>query len=161
MVTVIMGVSGCGKTTVGGLLAKIIGVPFYDADAFHPASNVARLAAGIPLNDGDRLPWLNDLAAQITQWEKQGGAVLACSALKESYRNILSGGAPGAVQFVYLKGTIGCIGERMKKRSGHYMPLRLLESQFAELEPPVNVLTVSIDGTPDRIASTIAKNLVA
>ena len=159
MVTVVMGVSGCGKTTVGRLLGERLGVPFYDADEFHPAANVAKMAAGIPLNDTDRFPWLRDIAAHIVGWEEKGGAVLACSALKESYRAILSERAPGKVLFVHLQGTMKCIAERMKNRASHYMPLSLLESQFAALEPPRDAITISIDEPPETIVETIFQSL--
>jgi len=106
MVIILMGVSGCGKTTVGELLAKKLSLPFFDADDFHPVENVKKMQSGMPLNDDDRKPWLDELARQIKKWNRNDGAVLACSALKEKYRQILRGNSNREdVQIVYLKGT--------------------------------------------------------
>jgi gluconokinase len=134
-VYVIMGVSGCGKTTVGRALAAELGCPFYDGDDFHPPENVARMAQGIPLNDADRAPWLARLAALIRgRMEREETAVLACSALKRPYREQLR--VNEQVQFVYLHGAFALIRQRMQQRGAHYMPAALLHSQFAALEPP-------------------------
>jgi gluconokinase len=159
MIVIVMGVSGCGKTTVGRHVAQLLGLPFYDADNFHPASNVAKMGAGIPLTDEDRFPWLGALAAHIEEWERKGGAVLACSALKERYRRVLAGNAPGSVRFVHLQGTKECIAERMKTRPGHYMPVTLLDSQFAALEPPADAIVESIVDPPEVIAQRIVQKL--
>jgi carbohydrate kinase (thermoresistant glucokinase family) len=159
MVVVVMGVSGSGKTAVARLLAGTLGMPFYDGDDFHPAANVAKMAQGIALDDDDRRPWLTGLAAKIAQWEERGGAVLACSALKERYRTTLSSQSSSAVRFVFLQGSRELISRRMQKRSGHFMPISLLDSQLAELEPPTNAITVSIEDPPERIVEHIMSAL--
>ena len=158
MIIILMGVSGCGKTTVGQILANKLNMPFMDADDFHPPENVEKMNKGKPLTDADRYPWLKCLADNIIKWNRTGGAVLACSALKEKYRKILSSGNP-EVFYVYLKGEKNLIFDRMKKRKGHYMPLSLLDSQFKALEEPENVITVSIKKTPQEIAGQIIKLL--
>lgn len=140
---IIMGVSGCGKTTLGKSLADELGWHFFDADEFHPASNIAKMKAGIPLSDADRTPWLWQLNA-LLQTNPQ--AVLACSALKQSYREILSYQLP-QVRFIHPHGTFQVILDRIKKRSletGHYMPAALLQSQFDTLEPCLNALMIDI-----------------
>ncbi|MBN1759471.1 MAG: gluconokinase [Chitinispirillaceae bacterium] len=159
MVIIVMGVSGCGKSTVGAAVAAELGLPFYDADDFHPAANVARMEEGIPLRDEDRYPWLEILAAKITEWNRSGGAVLACSALRESYREILRGDQKAAARFVHLQGSRELIGQRMRQRTGHYMPVGLLESQFAALEPPEDAITISVDQTPEPIVRRILDEL--
>ncbi|MCL5269291.1 MAG: gluconokinase [bacterium] len=158
MIFIVMGVSGCGKTTVGRLLAEALGLPFYDADHFHPPENVAKMSRGIALDEADRLPWLERLAGKMADWEATGGAVLACSALKEHYRRRLGLGQPH-VRFIYLKGSRDLILARMRARRDHYMPASLLDSQFAALEEPAGVLTVSIDASPERIAQDILDRL--
>lgn len=142
---VVMGVSGCGKSTVGALLADRLGVPFLDGDDFHPASNKAKMAAGIPLNDADRAPWLariGQLLAEVAASEQSGQAgqaghagppVVACSALKRSYRDLLRSQAPGVV-FVHLTGDAASIAARLNARAHEFMPSTLLESQLATLE---------------------------
>lgn len=152
---VVMGVSGCGKSTVGRLLAARLGIPFHDADDFHPESNVRKMAAGKPLNDTDRWPWLGVLAALLADNEKAGSSVvLACSALKVSYRRALA--AEGAaIRFVYLKGGPEVIGARLEARHGHFMPTSLMASQFDALEPPRNAIAVSIDQPIDMIVQEI------
>ncbi|MEN9361019.1 MAG: hypothetical protein RL095_2554 [Verrucomicrobiota bacterium] len=142
MTYIIMGVCGCGKSTVGEALAKALGLPFHDADPFHPAANVAKMKAGIPLNDEDRQPWLENLAAHIRQWNTQGGAVLACSALKEKYRDILRSG--GAVRFILVHGPKELLAARLAGRSGHFMNPALLDSQLATLEIPFDALHVDL-----------------
>ena len=159
MVYVVMGVSGCGKTTVGSLLAGELELPFYDADDFHPAHNVRKMTAGKPLTDADRKPWLNRLSKEIRLWNMEGGAVLACSALKEAYREVLTGNEPDNLCFIYLKGTDIEILDRLQSRRNHYMPTSLLDSQFDALEEPANALEVSISGTPDEIVSEILMKL--
>ena len=132
---VVMGVSGSGKTTVGELLARRLGVVYAEADAFHPASNVAKMAAGVPLTDADRLPWLQAIAAWIGEQEQAGReAVVSCSALKRSYRDLLRDGHPG-VWFLHLAGPEPVIAERISGRHGHFMPASLLDSQYADLQP--------------------------
>lgn len=139
----IMGVSGCGKSTIGSALAEKLGLPFLEADGFHPATNVEKMRAGIPLDDGDRLPWLVSLNYALKNHEN--GAVLACSALKNSYRDILSAGLAGSFHIVLLNGTHECILERLQARKGHFMPVNLLKSQFDILETPADGLLVSIE----------------
>lgn len=133
---VVMGVSGCGKSTVGSLLAQRLGMPFLDGDDFHPAANKQKMAAGVPLTDADRAPWLGRLG-ELLAGEADGGAtvppVVACSALKRRYRDLLRSYAPGVV-FIHLAGTAATIGARMEARAHEFMPRTLLESQFAALE---------------------------
>lgn len=159
MVIIVMGVSGCGKTTVGRLLADRLKLPFRDADHFHPEPNIEKMRAGIPLNDEDRKPWLENLNQSMRQWNREAGAVLACSALKKSYRDLLRNGFnPNEVIFVFLKGNKELIAGRLKQREGHYMPPGLLDSQFKALEEPVNALTIFIEATPeDIVEQTISK----
>lgn len=129
---VVMGVSGCGKSTVGSLLAVGLGVPFLDADALHPPANVATMAAGTPLTDADRLPWLRRVGTELAAAPE--GVVVACSALRRSYRDLLRGEAPD-VRFVHLVGTREQLAARMTARLDHFMPASLLDSQLAALEP--------------------------
>jgi len=131
-----MGVSGCGKSTVAGLLARRLSCDLVEGDDLHPAENVAKMTAGVPLTDADRLPWLRRIAAWIADRADTGrDGVVTCSALKRSYRDLLRGPGNG-VLFVYLRGTKEVIGQRLAARHGHYMPPSLLDSQFADLEPP-------------------------
>lgn len=132
-VLVVMGVSGCGKSTVGTALAQALRVEFVEGDAFHPPENVARMAAGVALTDADRAPWLRRLAAHIAQAAPRG-VVVSCSALKRSYRDTLRGGH--TVRFVWLDAPRAHLEARMATRTGHYMPASLLASQLATLEPP-------------------------
>lgn len=133
---VVMGVSGCGKSTVGGQLAEALGVAFLEGDALHPERNITRMAAGFALGDDDREGWLQALAARIAEAHAAGnGLVLSCSALKRAYRDILRSGAPG-LRFVYLHGSEDLLAGRMAARTGHYMPLSLLASQLNTLEAP-------------------------
>jgi carbohydrate kinase (thermoresistant glucokinase family) len=132
---VVMGVCGCGKSTVGTALAHSEGVAFIEGDSFHPASNVAKMSAGIPLSDEDRAEWLLALQAEIrSARERNVGLVVSCSALKRRYRDLLRAGDP-ALQFVHLHGARELISQRMLSRIGHYMPLSLLDSQLSVLEP--------------------------
>lgn len=133
---VIMGVSGCGKTTIGQALAEKLNCPFYDGDNFHPPQNVAKMAAGNPLTDEDRTPWLARLHEMMAAHEAKGEtAVFACSALKKKYREQLRAGLT-AVHFIHLQGSFGLIWERMQARQGHYMKASMLQSQFDALESP-------------------------
>ncbi len=143
MVLVLMGVCGCGKTTVGHALAEALDWTFYDADAFHPPANVTKMAAGQALTDADRWPWLDAIAAELARVLATGGhAVLACSALRQSYRDRLQ--RAGDVRIVYLKGDQATIAARLATRQHEYMPPSLLPSQFAALEPPADALDVDI-----------------
>lgn len=155
MVFIVMGVSGSGKTHIGKLLAEAQSLPFYDADHFHTRVSVKKMEQGIPLTDQDRLPWLKMLAKHIEEWNQANGAVLACSALKESYRYRLSGGYQADVCFVYLRGSKELILSRMHERN-HFFPPHLLDSQFADLEEPEQqVIAVNINQTPEEIVAEI------
>ena len=151
---VIMGVSGSGKTTIGKLLAEALELPFYDADDFHPQQNIEKMSAGKPLNDDDRAPWLQSLNKEMHQWDN--GGVLACSALKESYREILSKG--NTVQWIYLDGDFQAILQRMQLRE-HFMKPEMLQSQFDTLEPPSYGIKVTIDQSPEEIVTKIMTTL--
>ncbi|WP_052851424.1 gluconokinase [Streptomyces avicenniae] len=129
-----MGVSGSGKSTVGELLARRLGVPYADADAFHSPANIAKMSAGTPLTDDDRWPWLDAIGAWAAGHAGRGGGVVTCSALKRAYRDRLRAADPGLF-FVHLDGSRELIGSRMAARTGHFMPGALLDSQFAALEP--------------------------
>jgi carbohydrate kinase (thermoresistant glucokinase family) len=159
MIIVLMGVSGNGKSTVGKLLAERLGWPFLEADDFHTPQNIAKMASGTPLNDDDRWPWLDRLAEELRQRiNRRESAVLACSALKQSYRQRLDPD-PANVHFVHLHGDYDLILSRHKQRSGHFMPTELLHSQFADLEPLSNGLAVSIDKAPAAIVEQIVNRL--
>ncbi|MBD0738375.1 gluconokinase [Streptomyces sp. CBMA29] len=152
-VVVVMGVSGSGKSTVGGLLAERLGVPYAEADDFHPAANIAKMSAGHPLDDADRAPWLDAIGAWIAQREGKGG-VVSCSALRRRYRDHLRQGAPDLF-FLHLDGPPELIASRLAARMQHFMPSELLRSQFATLEPlePDEAgAVVTIEGGPQEIA---------
>lgn len=159
MVIIIMGVAGSGKTTIGELLAERLNLPFYDGDLFHTQASIEKMRRAIPLTDQDRIPWLQSLAALVSESLKGKGAVIACSALKEKYRQILTENHIDSVRFVYLKGSKELIRKRMMYRKGHYMAPNLLESQFQALEEPENALIVSIDKTPEEICNIIQLEL--
>jgi carbohydrate kinase (thermoresistant glucokinase family) len=155
MLFVVMGVSGCGKSTVGELLAQKISLPFYDADDFHSQANIDKMAHGTPLTDDDRRDWLATLATKLGEWEKAGGAVLACSALKEKYRATLQSEVSEPLHWVFLDGPKELLLERMGKRKGHYMHSNMLDSQIATLERPAYALRLSITNTPEELVSQI------
>jgi len=143
MIVVLMGVCGCGKSTIGRALAAELDWPFLDADTVHPQANVAKMAAGIPLTDEDRWPWFDRIVAEMRRHTAAGKhVVIACSALKQAYRDRLASG--GSVRFVYLKGDAKTIGPRLAGRTGHFMPPSLLESQFATLEEPAAAIVIDI-----------------
>jgi gluconokinase len=153
-----MGVAGSGKTTIGRMLAAQLGWKFYDADDFHPPANVAKMKRGIPLDDADRLPWLEKLQALVrTSIEGGASAVLACSALKASYRAHLL--LDERVKLAYLKGNFDLIQKRLVNRRGHFMSAAMLESQFAALEEPEQEFHFDIDATPDEIVRAIRLRL--
>lgn len=153
-----MGVTGSGKTTVGTVLAQQLGWEFADADDFHPPVNVAKMKAGIPLDDADRAPWLASLRQAIEQWiAKRENVVLACSALKKNYRNELAVGRE--VSFVYLKGSYDLIYHRLKLRHGHFASEKILAGQFADLQEPDDALTVEIDQPVEDIVAEIRHGL--
>ncbi|MGB6475854.1 MAG: gluconokinase [Candidatus Sulfotelmatobacter sp.] len=158
MIAIVMGVTGSGKTSVGRLLAEQLGWEFADADDFHPRANVEKIARGIPLNDEDRGPWLERLRIQIANWIANGkNGVLACSALKRSYRHELTVGPE--VRFVYLKGSPELIAQRLRARRGHFADEKILASQFADLEEPETAVTVDISQTPGKIVAEIRERL--
>lgn len=155
MVCIVMGVSGCGKTTVGQQLAKQLKLPFYDADDFHSAANIAKMAHGTPLTDDDRRDWLATLATDLAQWATAGGAVLACSALKEAYRTTLQSGLAEPIHWVFLDGPRTLLLERMAGRQGHFMHPAMLDSQLATLERPAYALLLSIAAPPEALVEQI------
>jgi gluconokinase len=158
MVVVLMGVAGSGKTTVGRLLAERTGATFYDADDFHPRANVEKMRRGVPLTDEDREPWLEALRALVASCLERGErAVLACSALKEEYRERLH--VDERVKLVYLKGDYSLIEERLKNRRGHFMKPDMLDSQFDALEEPRHALQVEVAAPPEEIVETIKERL--
>jgi gluconokinase len=155
---VIMGVSGCGKSSVGEGLSTRLGIPYRDGDDLHPAANVEKMRVGIPLTDDDRWPWLDRVAKTLAQ---EAPVILGCSALRHAYRDRLRAGAGGAVQFVHLSGSRDLIARRMAARTGHYMPPSLVDSQFAALEPPGpdEALTLDIDQPLPALIESIATYL--
>lgn len=161
---IVMGVSGSGKTTVASKLAGRLHWTFEDGDRFHPKSNVEKMSAGQPLTDEDRWPWLNAIADEIERVCTAGGhAVIACSALKRTYRDVLLRGR-NDVRFVFLNGTQQLIAHRLSLRKDHFMPPGLLDSQFRTLEPPgldENAIDVSINATVDAIVDDIVSKLKA
>ena len=160
MIVIVMGVSGCGKTTVGELLAERLGCAFSDADDFHPAANVEKMRAGSPLSDDDRRPWLQALRQAIEGWQAAGESrVIACSALKAAYRDLLS--PQGDAIFVFLTGSRETIAARLEARKGHYMNPGLLASQLATLEEPADAIAVNIALPPAAIADKIMARLDA
>lgn len=162
VIVVVMGVSGSGKTTVTVLLAAALGCQFQEGDDLHPAANVEKMSRGEPLTDADRLPWLNKIAAEIDGWRASGeSGVLTCSALKRSYRDIIIGNRPD-VTLVYLKGSYGLIHRRMAARHEHFMPVALLDSQFAALQEPSpdeRPIVVDVIGRPAEIVGQIVRQL--
>ena len=157
MIVLVMGVAGVGKTTIGEALARELGWRLIDADDYHPPQNVAKMKAGIPLEDADRWPWLAHLNRVL---KEELNAVLACSALKASYRERLSQGIADFT-IVYLHGSFELISERMKTRKHRYMPAALLESQFAALEPPSGAIAIDVAAAPDACVAAILARLRA
>jgi gluconokinase len=158
VIVVIMGVTGSGKTTVGTVLAQQLGWEFADADDFHPPANVAKMKAGIPLDDADRAPWLASLRQAIEQWiAKRQNVVLACSALKKNYRDDLA--VDREVRFVYLRGSYDLIYQRLKLRHGHFASEKILAGQFADLQEPNDAFTVEIDQPVEEIVAEIRRGL--
>jgi gluconokinase len=156
---VIMGVAGSGKSAVGAALSRLTGLPYRDGDDLHPEANIAKMRAGTPLNDADRAPWLDRVAAVLRD---EAPLIVGCSALKRAYRDRIRAGAGKGVVFVFLKGERALIEVRMARRTGHFMPVTLLDSQFAALEPPgpeEAAVAVSIDGTPEEVAREVERRL--
>ena len=155
----IMGVSGSGKTTIGKELAEKMDMPFFDGDDFHPIANKEKMRSGIPLTDEDREGWLIAINRKAKEQEKKDGAVIACSALKEKYRKLLSKGISDSVYWVFLQGSFELIKERMQERKEHFMPPSLLASQFDTLEIPKNAIKADISKTPDEIVASIISEI--
>jgi carbohydrate kinase (thermoresistant glucokinase family) len=163
-ILVVMGVSGSGKTTIAEMLADALGVGLLEGDELHPPSNVEKMKSGTPLTDADRLPWLQAVARRIDEGRARSeGGVVTCSALKRAYRDIVIGDRP-EVRLVYLEGSYDLIHQRMAARRGHFMPVDLLDSQFAALEEPGDEerpVVVDIAGTPEEIVAEIIRELGA
>lgn len=154
-----MGVSGCGKSTVGKRLADYLGCPFVEGDGLHSPANVAKMRSGIPLDDHDRWPWLDEIGALLA---RERATVVSCSALKRSYRQRLRAVAGRPIMFVFLQASRSTLAQRMAEREGHYMPLSLLDSQLATLELPsgeADVMTIEIDQSPERVVALAMNNL--
>ena len=152
-----MGVSGCGKTTVGKILAEKRKLPFYDADNFHLPASIEKMKNNIALNDEDRMPWLEELSKNILIWERNGGAVLACSALKEKYREVLQ--RVPQITWIYLNGTKSTILKRLQTRNAHFMSPAMLDSQFEALEKPAYGLHIDVSLSPHEIVQEIILKL--
>ena len=162
VIVVVMGVSGSGKTTVAALLSAALGYPFQEGDDLHPRENVDKMHAGTPLTDADRMPWLRKIAEAIDGWRTRGeSGVVTCSALKRSYRTIIMGDRPD-VTLVFLKGTYDLIRRRLAARHEHFMPVALLDSQFAALQEPTadeRPITIDVGGKPMEIVAEIVRRL--
>jgi len=158
MIIILMGVTGSGKTTVGGLLARKLRWKFYEGDDFHSPANIEKMTRGMPLSDQDRRPWLKALRDIVRSMIERGeNGVIACSALKKSYRRMLK--VSDEVIFVYLKASIPLIQKRLKQRTHHFMNPTLIESQFATLEQPRDALRVDADSTPAQVVQCIRERL--
>jgi len=160
LVYIIIGVSGCGKTTIGKALASQLGISFLDADSYHTSGNVRKMKGGFPLNDKDRIPWLTILSGKIFEWSAGKGGVLACSALKQSYRELLCAQvSQGDVCFVYLQISYESAYSRLQLRTEHFFPLELLQSQFETLEEPTSAIVIEANASPETIVNSILDQL--
>lgn len=159
---IVMGVSGCGKSTVAALLAERLGWAFVEGDALHPRANVEKMSQGVPLTDEDRLPWLQEIAQTVQSWRAAGQpGVVACSALRRRYREVIAGAAAD-VRFAYLQGDFQLIKQRLATRQGHYMPVSLLESQFSALEVPASdepAMILDVRGEAEGLVAEIIRML--
>lgn len=158
-IIIVMGVSGTGKSTIGRLLAETTQLPFYDGDDYHPIENIRKMQAGQPLNDQDRQGWLETLHALALREAHALGAIIACSALKQKYRDMLENGLPGPCFWVFLNGNFETLHARMQARAQHFMPAQLLQSQLEILEPPAKALQLDIEIAPEEIVGRIIKAL--
>jgi len=159
MILIVCGVSGTGKSTVGQKLAEALKLPFYDADDFHPQSNVQKMKSGVALNDNDRRPWLELLSSELASWQSNSGAVLACSALKESYRQILASQCQENIAWIMLHGSTDLLAKRLDSRKDHYFNPRLLDSQLEALELPDYGWLIDVQTSPDDIVIDLTKRL--
>lgn len=159
MILVVCGVSGTGKSTIGYKLAEKLKLPFFDADDFHPQSNRQKMQKGEPLSDQDRQPWLESLSTHMATWERENGAVLACSALKETYRQMLASKCEKDILWVVLHGSRELLMERLDARNGHFFDSNLLDSQLSTLELPHYGYFVDIAQTPDEIINYLSERI--
>ena len=156
----IMGVSGSGKSTIGKMLSERTGIPFFDGDDFHPKENIEKMASGQPLNDDDRSGWLDSLNNLANKEQANNGAIIACSALKKSYRDLLKNGLKEKCFFIFLNGDFETIKKRIENRGGHFMQSNLLKSQFNTLESPEDALVFDIEKDPSEIVNDILEKII-
>lgn len=159
MILVVCGVSGSGKTTIGKMLARELKLSFYDADDFHSAENIEKMRQGQPLDDADRFPWLEKIAKAIPDWEQSGGAVLACSALKEPYRSVIQGSHAERIRWITLDVPPAILRERLGSRQGHFFDQQLLDSQLRDFEKPGYGITVDAQELPSTLVAQICRRL--